>query len=214
MFEKRVGNSAYLSSSGTARRGPHLGCLSGVLSAGHAEAAPAGTCSGPHAARGAGQTRSDSNVGCLVPDHRRTMADHAALHRAGSGAGAPALQTEAESACPAPSPYPGAGPLRRGGRVENVVQTYGFGLLKTNDHLPPCAKVRLGLEVGQVVDQGGGAGTQHAHESSGLPATFRFFQGCVVGIDGILDMLEAFFLGFTFLDVAGDPLAVPCCWIR
>src|ERR1035437_6892740 len=67
MFEKRVGGSAYLSSSGTARGGPHLSGLSGVLSACHVEAALAGTCSGPHAARGAGQTRSDSNVGCLVP---------------------------------------------------------------------------------------------------------------------------------------------------
>jgi hypothetical protein len=56
--------------SGTARGGPHLGCLSGVRSTGHAEAAPAGPCSGPDAARGAGPTRRRPNVGRLVPDHR------------------------------------------------------------------------------------------------------------------------------------------------
>jgi hypothetical protein len=56
--------------SGTARGGPHLGCLSGVRSTGHAEAAPAGPCSGPDAARGAGLTRRRPNVGRLVPDHR------------------------------------------------------------------------------------------------------------------------------------------------
>ena len=44
--------------------------------------------------RGAGETRHDSNAGCVFPHHRWPPAGHAALHRAEPGAGASAPSTE------------------------------------------------------------------------------------------------------------------------
>jgi len=52
-------------------------------------------------------------------------------------------KTEAEAAVAAATPDQGTGARRRGGRVGNVVQTQGVGLLKTKDLVPPGAKIRL-----------------------------------------------------------------------
>lgn len=58
-------------------------CVSGVLSAGHAEAATAGACPRPHARDRPGKTGHDSNDRCLHSHHRWPLADLAPLHAAG-----------------------------------------------------------------------------------------------------------------------------------
>src|SRR6516225_961242 len=130
MSEKRAGHPPHLSSTRASRGSAYPGGVSGVLLERDLAASPGSSRSWTHAAGSAGETRQHSDAGRLFPDHRRTLPDDAALHRAGRRCRSAAASTQAHAPEPASSAHRRA-PQRVLASNENVVQTLRFRSLKT-----------------------------------------------------------------------------------
>src|SRR5713226_2412056 len=142
MFEERSGHSTDLPSTGTSGRRAHLGCLPGLLSDGDAEASAAAPCSRIDTTSGAGETRRDSDVGCLVPHHRWPPTGHATLHRTGPRAGATPASAQVGPAATTTSAHQRCCLVSSLSPTPNVVETFDVPLLKTKGipalDLPNC----------------------------------------------------------------------------
>ena len=120
-LEERTGAAADLSPSREARGGPHLCGFPRLRLVGHAPAAASPLRPGTDAARGAGETGHDSDARCLPSHHRRTLADHAALHAAGTRADAPAPPTPSGTAVATATPHQARGDRHRSAGAAQIV---------------------------------------------------------------------------------------------
>src|SRR5208283_5106062 len=135
--QERVGPAANLSPVGKPRRSPHLGGLPRLRAFRHAETKTAGPGPRPHPAGSVGKAGDHADAGCLSADHRRPLADHAALHPAGTRSSPDAPPTQSVLACTTATAYQGPRGAGKDGAAdtENVVPTFDNPSLKTN-HLP------------------------------------------------------------------------------
>src|ERR1700690_3762738 len=131
MFEERSGYSSDLPSTGASGGSAHPGCLPGLLSHSDAETPAPGACSRTDTPSGAGETRLDSNAGCIFPDCRWPPLGHAALHAAEPRAGAHAPSPEPRPAATTASAHHHRCLLSPLSSTKNVVETFAVPLLKT-----------------------------------------------------------------------------------
>src|ERR1700689_3827016 len=134
MPEERSGHPADPPSAGASSGRAHPGGLPRLLSNGDAEASAADACSRIDTAGGAGETGRHSNARRIFSDHRWPPPGHAALHRAGPRAGTFASSPEPRTAPATASAYHHFRLVYTLAPTQNVVQTFGTGLLKTNGH--------------------------------------------------------------------------------
>src|SRR5208337_3638752 len=83
-LEERVGAASDLSPSGEAGGSPYLRGLLGLCPFGDPQAATGRLSARPDASGGAGKTGHAADARCVLAHHRRTLADHAPLHPAGT----------------------------------------------------------------------------------------------------------------------------------